>query len=301
MCLVCSLMWTIAIFVPGGWQISHIYHSIKLETCLYHVRVSKDILASAASWIIPKQMSAIKSIVDGLSTGTYGLAEMRDKLCVFSNSYCDSWQMLHFGSMMMLFMGVVTIILLWVTAGMLFYFFHQEATETGRKFIRIFLILGPSIGLTAFLLYFLLSMSFGDNDQSLNYGFAFFLCLFANMLNFVPMTIFESCVNKNVMRCVDARAQIKANRDFENTYGHGAPFGQQGSMQHQGFQMSNFGPGGQGSNNPQNWQGGHQNRGSMGPPGYPQQGYPQQGYPQQGYPQQGYPQQGGYPQQRGFY
>lgn len=289
-----GFIWLICLFVGSGWQRTIVAYAFSMDVALYQVYIQP----ADAGAVVQATLKALIG-VDWLPEGAYGLQDLATRFCTpagialkgyTGTDYCNGFKWLRFASIFMMFMGFIILLAHGLAAGFLLYFFHVDATEPGRKCARAFLILIPCLSLFSLMIYGMMTWSFSDGHIS--YGMAFFFCLFVSFLSIAPVIIFETCVNKNCERATGARAEIKAEAEFQ------AQGGFQGGMAQpmdpygrNTVQMQSMPSGGYSQQ-----QGGYPQGG-----GYPQTGgYPQ--YPPSGQ-QGGWPQQGGYPQsgQQGAY
>lgn len=296
LCGVLSLITLICILVPGGWHISHVHWIVEFHTSLYHVTVVKGLGAELLGLVLKglaslsskskKKMDGI-SFLDGSdkSLGTFGLQDMATRICAIPNPYCDDWYALVAGSYIMLFMGILAILMYWLAAGFLYYFWTNTATGAGRVSIRTFLILAPSLKWLGMLIYLLCSMNFGDTQkvvmlgplpvpggqQPLMYGAAFFFMVFATVLSIAPLLIFELCINHGSQIQVWDQRELKGQL-AEEAYRQNIELGSYDQSYGQGGYQ-------------QNPQGGFMPPSPVFQPGYGQQPYGQQppGYGQSPY------------------
>lgn len=297
--LLFSFIWFVLLVVPSGWHRTWVCHTLQLETGLYKVYVENRYplinknISDPGEWnsrdcAITNNLQRIRILT--MPHGNYGFGTMETYLCSSYNPLCAGWGPLYYGSSILLFLGILIIISHWCAAGFICSFFHSKGTEGGRKAIRIFLILNPSLALLGILQYFLLSKGFGDYDQSINYGPSFFFAILLTLLSNIPLIVFETTVNKKAKMISDQHTDVKAQREFEFDQQLMARNSQMGSPGAYGGQPA-YGqqapyPGHHGSAVQMGPYPGHQ--GSMG--GYPMGGYPSTGSAGSG---PGYPQPGG--------
>lgn len=221
--LVFSILWVIVIAAPINWHVTNVYLVLKFETCLYQVTVTKQIAAIVASMMIPKSATGIKSIADKLDNGRFSLQEMQDHFCVFSNEYCDDWRKLQMASWMMLFGGIIIVLCLWFAAGYLIYFWHFDCINPARKYSRVFLYLAPSLSLLSVMMYFFLTVGFGDSGQALHYGPGFYIAAALTLFSGVPLLVFEKFINHSAMVHLNQRRLQKGM--LEQEFGNLSPYG----------------------------------------------------------------------------
>jgi hypothetical protein len=220
MCSIFSLIWIIILAVPAGWHNSHVYYILRFETSLYHVTVKKGAALEIASLVnkaIGPKMKGLDKLVDTMSSGTYGLVEMKERMSIIPGDYYNSWQSLVFASYLMMFMGICVVIFYWLAAGFLFVFWSSQPTETGRKCGRLFLIVVPTCASIGMLLYFAMTVGFGDAGSEIDYGAAFICGCAMVVCSFVPLLVYELFVNHHaVVQVYEARLKKDGMVDYKS-------------------------------------------------------------------------------------
>lgn len=200
LCVVFSLIWITILAAPLKWHVTSVSSlTLRFETGLYQTIVTKDTAKKATSF------SGIQ-----VSPGTFGLQELKDKLCTYKNSHCDAFEQLHFASWGMLAMGALIVLSLWASAGFLMYFWHNDATAKTLGLSRNFIILNPVLSVLAIVMYILLARNFGE---SLSYGPGFFLAIAVSVLSFVPLVMFEVFIKHNCDSRIQERRWQKGMLD----------------------------------------------------------------------------------------
>lgn len=300
LCGLFGLMWFIMILIPSGWHRSTVFFVFRFSSGLYSVEVDQDMFAlglSAALSLHPA-LAKWKNALDKFTSGTFGLQEMRDRFCAVTNPYCDNWVKLQMGSWGMLFMGIMIVVFHSLAAGFMLYFWNSTQTETGRKCCRAFIISLPCLCFTSILLYFMLTVGFGDTDgiipgskMPIDYGPSFFVCCALTIFSIVPVIINESFVNTHMEFMAGAAREKRAILEFQQSGGTEMPgMAQPGYDQGYGYGPGGPPPGGPGYNQgpaPGQYSGGYAVNYPP-PPPMPQALY------NQGGPPQGFQQQGGY-------
>lgn len=284
-CGILSLVTLICCVVPSGWHKAYVNFVLEFNSGLYQVTVTKGVLVHITNFLLPDKMKDLGGLVKAIE-GSQGLQEMRGRLCAIPNDYCDSWSLLVAGSWQMMFFGIVAVIMYWLAIGFLYYFWNKQHTDTGRKCIRLFLILAASCKFVGMILYIALTISFGDSvdvwmsNQPVMYEAAFILMVIATLFSPVPIVVFELYINHSSQIQVWDTREIKGqmNESIQmGMYGSQPPmYSAYASQAYQGY------PGFMPPPSPV-FHGGQ--------PGYGQQPYGQQPYGQQPYGQYPY---GGY-------
>lgn len=243
-CVMTGFLWFIALLIPHSWHHGNLFYVLNFESGLFFVKVSKGIgghvLGLIGGAMGGKLGKAAKGVLDSFADGSYGIMDMTSRMCVVPNEMCDAFQRLQFASLGQGIAGLIIMTSCFLGATFLGYFWHSVPSEAGRVGARMCLMISPILGFSSLALYWMLTNDFGPTDNSLNFGMAYFMALFATIWSCIPCFLFEVFVNEKAAIMIAARQNFKEELTYGATesgahaaygaYGAYPPPGQQYNM-----------------------------------------------------------------------
>jgi len=218
LCAVAALLWTVTLVCPQGWHYANIYYTYRLESGLYGMKVSRDVIGHAVSMTGSNANSVMK-----FAEGFHSLHDVTQRICagkivedtfnMFMGSNgdttCDAMQKMQIAAVIQMISGVIVVILLSCAALFIGYFWNKEATQTGFATGRICLLLAPFFGFTSLGIYFILTHDFGPHDNTLNFGPLYFIALFATVGVMVSVLLMVGFVNSKAEKLLAEKHKAK--------------------------------------------------------------------------------------------
>jgi len=162
-----------------------------------------------------------------------GTIRLCDPLVNWVWKWCDEALMLKYASFAMIFFGLATSGLLAAAAFFMYYYAHEHATRTGRKWCLGCLIGAPVCGFIGVLQYLLLTLNFSDALNTFGvlahtmYGPGFFICCMLTLASCLPLYIHYGFGKKSLQEKGDLTYEQdpSLNSGYDNYGGYGAAGG----------------------------------------------------------------------------
>lgn len=199
--VILAVLWFVCIFAPWNWQTS-----VGLFVNFYANMMKMEISKGTA----PKIISGVSNLFAGKNKIADGLSELLDKpmwmgegtmeLCQphynLALNWCNTWQMVKFGSWGMLSAGVTAACFLLLGAFSLWYYANVHATHTGRMGAKLSFILAPVIACIGLIQYILLTLDFGMMPVAFvpqmpqrMFDIGFMVCCTLCLLSWLPLAM----------------------------------------------------------------------------------------------------------------
>eukprot|EP00746_Dinoflagellata_sp_MGD_P135557 gnl/MRDRNA2_/MRDRNA2_69605_c0_seq1.p1 gnl/MRDRNA2_/MRDRNA2_69605_c0~~gnl/MRDRNA2_/MRDRNA2_69605_c0_seq1.p1 ORF type:complete len:328 (-),score=21.35 gnl/MRDRNA2_/MRDRNA2_69605_c0_seq1:115-1098(-) len=295
---VASVLWIIILCIPAGWHDKH-WLAWTFTLNLRTVYVQKSMLGAVAEAgiraVTPKAfMAKIDTITSVFGHGDDTIEYYRGQFCsidgitrMLGADSCTPWEHLYYGSWIMIFTGIITIMLLATGVGFQYHYLNNSARVKYRTFAAGFLLAAPIVAFLGMIIYTCLTFSFRNwmsgwvpgRTETVTYGMTWFMTWFVCILTCLPGVISGTCAKEGTREMIH-----EANHERRKMDQYNAEAQQHLSPNMEMTQMSDP-------------YGSQQQYGQQ-PGGYraSQQGYPQQGYGQQPGGRESYQQYGSYPQ-----
>jgi hypothetical protein len=216
---VVSLMWIGLLTMPWGW-----HHKNTLvwnfNLGLRDVEIKANLLGHAAilgakgiDWMIkkvaPDKAAVFRPIAEKMMHGSDSIQYYRDQFCIVGDvlqESCTAWEHLHWGSWIMLFTGIITIICLGAGVGFQYHYWSNSARWKYRQVATGFLIAAPIVSFLGLGIYTALTQSFRNwmsgwflSADEVTFDAAWFFAWFVCLTSGVPALIQATCA-KETMR-----------------------------------------------------------------------------------------------------
>jgi len=207
--VVLAALWFVCIFAPWNWQ-----SSVGLFVNFYANMLKMEITQGT----LPKAASLVSNLFAGKNQLAEGLHEFLDKPMWMGEgttvlcqphwqwmNWCNTWQMVKFGSWGMLGTGVTAACFLLIGAGFLYYYANVHATHTGRMGAKFSFILAPLSATIGLVQYIVLTLDFGlmpaaymPQMPQRMYDIGFMVCATLCLLSWLPLMMQTMFVKTNV-------------------------------------------------------------------------------------------------------
>lgn len=201
--LFLAFMWTITLTRPWTWIWTD--NAIVLfKVNLFQIHITKGTLGhvgTLVAYAIDKVSGGENRAVDSLNAlfdQKYWMEEGVQELCSFGVEsiwqWCNTWMMVKYGSMIFLFLGLVTVVFLAMGGSFLYYYAHHHPTHSGRKWIKACFVTAPTCAWLGLLQYVMLTFQLGESERKFvethaNYGAGFVMACTLTMLTLAPLYI----------------------------------------------------------------------------------------------------------------
>jgi len=207
--VILAVLWLVCMFAPWNWQTS-----VGLLVNFYANMLKMEMSKGTA----PKIMSGVSNLFAGKNKLAEGLGELLDRpmwmgegtmeLCQphfnLALNWCNTWQMVKFGSWGMLGAGITAAFFLLLGAFSLWYYANVHATHTGRMGAKLSFTLAPLIAIIGLVQYILLTLDFGlmpaayvpQMPQHM-YDVGFMVCCTLCLLSWLPLAMHTMFVKAN--------------------------------------------------------------------------------------------------------
>jgi len=207
--VVLAVAWFVCIFAPWNWQ-----SSVGIFVNFYANMLKMEIAEGTA----PRILSSASHLFAGKNKVSDALREMLNKpmwmgegtteLCQphfdLVLHWCNTWQMVKFGSWGMLGAGVTAACLLLLGALFLWYYANVNATHTGRMGAKLSFILAPVVAIIGFVQYVVLTLDFGLMSAGFMpqmpqrmFDIGFMVCCLLCVLSWLPLAMHSLFVKAN--------------------------------------------------------------------------------------------------------
>jgi len=199
--VVLAVLWQVCIFAPWNWQ-----SSVGLLVNFYANMLKMELTQGTA----PKILSGLSNLASPKNKLSQELHDLLDKpmwmgegtneLCqphfnIILN-WCNTWQMVKFGSWFMMGAGVSASLFLFLGACFLWYYANVHATHTGRMGAKLSFVLAPVLAVVGLVQYVILTLDFGLMPASFMpqmpqrmFDVGFFVCCTLCLLTWLPLAM----------------------------------------------------------------------------------------------------------------
>lgn len=199
--VILAVLWFVCIFAPWNWQTS-VGLFVNFYANMMKMEIQKGTLTKVAAFTSQmfagknKVADALSELLDRPMWMGEGTNEMCQPLYNVALNWCDTWQMVKFGSWGMLSAGVTAACFLLLGAFSLWYYANVHSTHTGRMGAKISFILAPLIACIGLIQYIVLTLDFGMMPAAYvpqmpqrMFDIGFMVCCALCLLSWLPLAM----------------------------------------------------------------------------------------------------------------
>jgi len=208
--VVLAALWLVCVFAPWNWQ-----SSVGIFVNFYANMMKMEMTKGTA----PKILSGVSQLFGGKNKVANALGELLDRpmwmgegsneLCQphfnLVLNWCNTWQMVKFGSWGMLAAGVTAACFMLLGALFWWYYANVNATHTGRQGAKLSFILAPLIGNIGLVQYILMTLDFGlmpvafmPQMPQRMFDIGFMVCCTLCLLSWLPLAMQSMFLKANL-------------------------------------------------------------------------------------------------------
>jgi len=241
-CWFLAFLWFLAICTPMNWIWCENL-VVRLRINLFAMKISKGLLTWAGVFLVGVTKSQLMEAASQLFEMDAWLEDGTHRLCAPAVDlvwrWCDEALMLKYASFAMVFFGFMTSAFLTAAGVFMYYYVHEHATHTGRKWALGCLIGAPVCSFIGVLQYALLTMNFSESmykfglgaGATFMYGPGFFICCMLTLASCVPIYIHYGFVKKSLYEKNDYTSEYDPSLNSGGFGGHGG-YGAAGNQAH---------------------------------------------------------------------